>query len=109
MSILPYGVMVAREILVLLVWVRALVRQQKLQSKFFGCSFFRFCLQCMFPAFGFSHPCSTMIAPESGSFDRRPTTITIGNGSSDRMKKMINPEKKSSHRRTWMSTFLFVE
>ena len=29
MSILPYGVMVAREILVLLVWVRALVRQQK--------------------------------------------------------------------------------
>ncbi len=39
MSILPYGVMVAREILVLLVWVRALVRQQKQQSKFFGCCF----------------------------------------------------------------------
>ena len=29
MFFLPYGVMVAREILVLLVWVRVLVRQQR--------------------------------------------------------------------------------
>ena len=42
MSILPYGVMVAREILVLLVWVRALVRQQKQQSKLFWLLLFVF-------------------------------------------------------------------
>ena len=42
MSILPYGVMVAREILVLLVWVRALVRQQKAAIEIFRLLLFVF-------------------------------------------------------------------
>lgn len=44
--------------------------------------------------FGFSHPRATMNTPESGNSDRRPTTTTLGNGSSERSKLMSTPEKK---------------
>lgn len=61
------------------------------------------------PASGFSHLRATMTTSESGSSDRRPTTITLVNGSCNRSKLTITPEKESCQRRTWMTTFLFVE
>ena len=46
------------------------------------------------PTFAFFHPRATMTTPESGSSDRRPTTITLVNGSCNRSKLTITPEKR---------------
>ena len=65
-------------------------------------------LRLITPAFGFSHPRSTKTTLEFWSCDRRPTTITLGNGSSERIKLTIIAEKESSHRRASMTTSVFI-
>ena len=55
------------------------------------------------------HPRASKTTPDSGSSDRRPTKTTLVKGIRDRSKMTIASEKKSSHRRALMTTFIFME